>query len=304
MWASEQLLYMLARCLYRTEVAHTGAMKKALADRDEYNRYRRGRVDRVLDAAARYGVAIAGRVVLDLGCTDGAMTVGYRERGARQVVGVDLDAAAVQRAQVQHQGEGVSFRVCGTTTLPLPDDFFDVIICYDVFEHVAHPAEVLRECRRVLKPGGQMLIGTWGWYHPSAPHLWSTMPVPWAHVVFSEQTILRTCRRVYHAPWYVPTMHDFDEAGRKKDKYTEDEIPRDYLNKLFIKDFERLFAASGMEFEIHPQPFGSRLARWTKVFLYTPWVREFITSYLWVVLRKLPSRNGNRVGTGDPPSPS
>ncbi len=55
----------------------------------------------------------------------------------------------------------------------------DVVLCYDVFEHVSRPAAVLDECYRILKPGGKMLIGTWGWYHPFAPHLWSTMPVPW-----------------------------------------------------------------------------------------------------------------------------
>jgi len=71
----------------------------------------------------------------------------------------------------------------------------------------------------------RMLIGTWEWHRPFAPHLWSTMPVPWAHLIVSERTLLRACRRVYHAAWYVPTFHDFDVDGsRKHDRYTEDRI--------------------------------------------------------------------------------
>jgi 2-polyprenyl-3-methyl-5-hydroxy-6-metoxy-1,4-benzoquinol methylase len=287
MWVSEQVLYLLAKLLYRTEAAHSQEMKQALSNREENNRYRCGQMARILSAAKEFGVEIADKVILDLGCNDGAITVGYPNQGARQVVGVDIDEAAIRRAQERQGAENASFCVGRTTSVAVPDNSFDVVICYDVFEHVSQPAAILAECHRLLKPGGKMLIGTWGWYHPYAPHLWSTMPVPWAHVLFSERTVLRTCRRVYQSPWYVPTMHDVDEHGNKKqDKYQEEEISREYLNKLLIRDFKRVFDDSPFDYTIFPHPFGSKFARWTKVLLTVPWIREFVTSYIWVVLEK------------------
>jgi 2-polyprenyl-3-methyl-5-hydroxy-6-metoxy-1,4-benzoquinol methylase len=287
MWLSERVLYRLARRFYKSEAAHSNEMKKALEDRSEYNNYRLGQLDLILAAAGKYGIDIQNKVILDLGCNDGAISEGYLARGARELVGVDIDEAAITRARERNGSPNASFIPCGTTSLPLDDSAFDIIICYDVFEHVSQPAAILDECHRVLKPGGTMLIGTWGWHHPFAPHLWSTMPVPWAHVFFSERTILRTCRRVFHSPWYSPTMHDVDENGRKiEGKFTNETISTDYLNKLLIKDFERIFRESHFNYEIHPQHFGSNYARWTKVFLKTPWLREFITSYIWVVLKK------------------
>lgn len=286
MWLSEQLLYGLAKALYRKELGHSGEMKRALTGREEFGAYRSRQTDLILSAAARYGIEIAAKAVLDLGCGDGAITVGYAQQAAR-VFGVDVDAAAIERAKARPPLPNVTFHAGTTTSIPLADESVDVILCYDVWEHVSQPAVMLHECYRVLKPGGKMLIGTWGWYHPFAPHLWATMPVPWAHVFFSERTVIRVCRRVYESPWYVPTMHDLDERGEKqRDRYRDESISTDYLNKLLLRDLERIFKKSRFRHEMHPQPFGSKLVRWTKLFLRTPWLREFITGYLWVVLHK------------------
>ena len=296
MWLSEKLLYFLAKRLYRGELALSTEMKEALTTRDQYNDYRRRQLEPMMARARQYGVDVTDKVVLDFGCNEGAIALGYLDHGARAVVGVDIDADAVQKAQQHNDPPRATFLLSTHTTIPLPDESVDVVMSCDVFEHVTHPAEILAECRRVLRPGGQMLLGTWGWYHPYAPHLSATMPVPWAHVFFSERTILRTCRRVYHSPWYVPRMFDLDAKGQKlADKYQEEAIPASYLNKLLLRDFDRLFRRSGLDFTVYPQAFGSRYARWTRVFLKTPWVREFITSYIWVVLRKRqpgPAGNG------------
>ncbi|MFW6145853.1 MAG: class I SAM-dependent methyltransferase [Planctomycetota bacterium] len=281
------ILVLLARAFYRSSIAHSDAMKGSLADMDAYDTFRSGELDVILAAAARYGVNLSGVRLVDLGCNDGAITRRYGGVGPREVIGVDINAAAIERATRLHAAANVSFRVSGIDRLPLDDGSVDVIVSYDVFEHIAKLDDMLAECRRVLRPGGTVLAGTWSWRHPFAPHLWSVMPVPWAHVVFSERTMLRACREVYLSPWYRPTMHDLDAGGNRfADKYTETSIYPDYLNKLLIRDYHRLLAASGLQWRIHPVPFSSPLARWTKIFLRVPWLREFITGYLWVVLRK------------------
>lgn len=286
-WIAEQVLYGLARTFYRTEVAHSGTMKAATTNANAFRDFRSGEARRVLDAIGRYKIEISGRDVLDLGCNDGVLTSQYQALGPRSLIGVDIDAGAIERAKRTFGDSGVDFRLSGVDRLPLEDDSVDSILCFDVFEHVSRPAQILAECRRVLRPGGRMLIGTWGWKHPFAPHLWATMPVPWAHVVFGERTMLRTCRRVYQAPWYRPTLFDIDAKGqRRADRYQHEAISTDYLNKYLIRDFEQVFATSGMTYEMHLLPFGSKFARWSKVLLGIPFLREYLAGFLWAVLTK------------------
>jgi ubiquinone/menaquinone biosynthesis C-methylase UbiE len=285
MVVAELALYHLARALSRSEVAHSNEMKAAMRDASANAAYRADEVAKVIAAVERYHINMAGADVLDLGCNDGALTVQYAARGPRSVIGVDIDAGAIERAKRDRSVPGVEYRLSETTALPLDSESIDTIVCYDVFEHVAKPSALLAECRRVLRPNGKMLIGSWGWFHPFAPHLWSTMPVPWAHVAVSERTLLRACRRVYHAPWYTPVRHDFDANGnRKPDSYQEESISTDYLNKFLIKDFEKAFEESGMRWSLDLRPFGA--APWSKPLLSVPFLREFIHGYFWAVLQK------------------
>lgn len=287
MWLAERALYHLARSLYRTEVAHSSDMKEALQHVDAYDAYRAAEVDRILAAVRQYRIPIQGRTVVDFGCNDGAISVEYLRAGAARVVGVDIDEGALRRARALRRDERLNFVRSSATTIPLGNGIADTVISYDVFEHVSDVGPALAELHRILAPSGQVLIGTWGWWHPFAPHLWAVMPVPWAHVVVSERTLLKVCRRVYHSPWYVPNMHDFDQDGRRlPDKYAYDCIPTDYLNKYLIRDFECAFRAAGFGCETHLVPFGSRYARWTGVCLGIPWLRELLAGYVWFVLTR------------------
>ena len=287
MWIAEQILFQLARTLYRTEIAHTSEMKKAVENIDAYDAYRGAEIARIVEALERYDIPIAGHTIMDFGCNDGAISIEYLRRGAAKVIGVDIDERAIRRAAALHHDERLTFVKSSVDAIPLDDRSVDVVISYDAFEHVSQPATILKELHRVLIPTGKALIGTWGWFHPFAPHLWAVMPVPWVHVFFSERTLLKVCRRVYHSTWYIPNMHDYDEDGKRlPDKYTHQTISSDYLNKLLIKDFENIFPVSGFEYETHPVPFGSRYAHWTRVFLHVPWIREFIAGYVWFELTK------------------
>jgi SAM-dependent methyltransferase len=206
----------------------------------------------------------------------------YLQHGAATVIGVDIDGMAIDRARRLHADPRLVFRQSGRDWLPLPDGSIDVLLSYDAFEHVADPPAMFREIRRVLRPSGRLVIGTWGWGHPFAPHLWAVMPVPWAHLLVSERTLLRVCRRVYQAPWYRPTMHDYDEAGRRRaDKYTGEAISRDYLNHYLVRDFERALAQAGLWVRTDARPFGA--APWSRPLLRVPWLREVLTGFVWFV---------------------
>ncbi len=287
MMIAEQFLYFTAKALRSTSVAHTAQMKAALKDKAVNDAQRTREAERVMSVLERYHLTIDGQRILDFGCADGALTIGYLNSGAAHVVGMDVDEGAVRRARELHRDERLTFLKSDVELLPVPDSSIDAVVSYDTFEHVSDPPAILKEMWRILKPGGWMLIGTWGWRHPFAPHLWAVMPVPWAHLLVSERTLIKACRRVYHARWYSPTRDDFDSTGRRlPDKYTEDSISLDYLNHYLIADFERLFRAGGFSCETHPVPFGSWYANWTRPLLRVQSLREFLSGYVWFILRK------------------
>jgi SAM-dependent methyltransferase len=288
---AETLLYRLARTMYKTEVAHSAEMKEALQGIEKYDRYRSAEIDRILLALQRFAIDITGKTVIDFGCNDGAISAEYMRHGARRVIGFDVDATAVSRAREVYGSASLEFHHSSTESIPLADATADVIISYDVFEHVSRPEIISRELYRVLTPRGVILIGTWGWRHPFAPHLWAVMPVPWAHLIVSERTLLRASRRVYEADWYRPNMYDVDSNGRRiPDKYTNETLSREYLNQYLIRDFERTFRSTGFDCTTIPVPFGSAYAGWTKPLLRLSWARELFSGYVWFILRKPESK--------------
>jgi len=284
----EEILFRLACFCHRKGFFLPADARASLGSPEDYTNWRAARVKVICAAAARFNVSISGCDLLDFGCGDGSLTVRYAERGARSVAGVDINPVLLARARSVHSHDRVTYVLTCGERIPLPDLSADTVISYDVFEHVTGVGRALEELWRILRPGGKVLIGTWGWYHPFAPHLFATMPVPYAHVIFGEKTVLRVCRRIYDASWYTPTMFDLKEdGGRDPDKYLENSIPTSYVNKLLIQDFERLFRASSFTCRMYPIPFSNTASRWfTAMFLRIPGVREFLTGYLWVVLTK------------------
>ena len=89
------------------------------------------------------------RRVLDLGCRSGAVTQHFLD--GNHVIGMDVDAAALQRAA----DRGVH-TIHGNVEEPLPfdDGSFDVVVAGEMLEHVRVPEELVAEVRRILRPGG------------------------------------------------------------------------------------------------------------------------------------------------------
>ena len=99
-----------------------------------------------------------GERALDLGCGDGRFTAELAGAGA-VAVGVEIAPAAVRRAQANHPG--LDFRLAPIDgPLPLYDNSFELVWASEVMEHVADTARWLSEIRRVLAPGGRLLVTT------------------------------------------------------------------------------------------------------------------------------------------------
>jgi SAM-dependent methyltransferase len=100
----------------------------------------------------------AGDRALDLGCGTGAFTALLAHSGA-DAVGADVAEAALERAR-RAQPELRFVRVAVEGPLPFEDHAFDLVWASEVIEHVADTARWLSDVRRVLRPGGSLLLTT------------------------------------------------------------------------------------------------------------------------------------------------
>lgn len=108
----------------------------------------------------------AGEVLVDLGCGRGELLAEAVARGAARAVGVEYSESAVRLAQqtLQAQGTGARAEVirCDLRAVPLPDGVADLVTLLDVVEHLSphELAAALAEARRLLRPGGRILVHT------------------------------------------------------------------------------------------------------------------------------------------------
>nr|WP_294517718.1 methyltransferase domain-containing protein [uncultured Rhodopila sp.] len=110
----------------------------------------------------RYCVArdlCVGKDVLDVASGEGygtALLAGV----ARRAVGVEIDAAAVAHARASYTGDNLEFLQGDAVALPLGDAAFDVVVSFETLEHLRDQWAFLTEIRRVLRPGGRLIIST------------------------------------------------------------------------------------------------------------------------------------------------
>jgi SAM-dependent methyltransferase len=128
-------------------------------DRHWWYRGRRNVIERViadlrLPARAR---------ILDAGCGSGRNMVELARHGT--VTGVELSDTSIDLARARGAGEVIAGSVL---EMPLDGDSFDLSVCLDVIEHLEDDLGALRELRRVLAPGGPLLVTV-----PAYQWLWS-----------------------------------------------------------------------------------------------------------------------------------
>ena len=99
-----------------------------------------------------------GKTVLEVGVGAGTDHLQWARAGA-VCYGVDLTQRAIDTTQAHLALHGLrsNLQRIDAETLPFPDGYFDVVYSWGVIHHSAHPEQIIREIRRVLRPGGRFI---------------------------------------------------------------------------------------------------------------------------------------------------
>ena len=114
-----------------------------------------------LDANLRFlddtGLLHSGLKLLEIGCGRGTLLHRLMARGL-DVVGVETNPTRIDESRRLY--DALPIHLTAGTSLPFPDEQFDIVLSFDVLEHIPDTDAHVAEVRRVLKPGGWLLLQT------------------------------------------------------------------------------------------------------------------------------------------------
>jgi SAM-dependent methyltransferase len=119
-------------------------------------------IDLLNEHMARYAFAARlarGKRALDAGCGAGYGSAELA-KSAASVVGLDVAPEAVAFARANYASPNLRFEQASCAALPHPAGAFDLVVAFEVIEHIENWREFLQEVRRVLAPTGQFIVST------------------------------------------------------------------------------------------------------------------------------------------------
>ena len=120
--------------------------------------------DALLEVAKELQVP-AGGLLVDLACGRGGYGIEVARRSGASLIGIDFSAVALQRARTiaarRLPPDRADFRLGTLTETGLPTGIADAVMCTDSVQFADPPVAALREIRRVLRPGGLVVLTTW-----------------------------------------------------------------------------------------------------------------------------------------------
>lgn len=111
------------------------------------------------------GLNVREKSILDIGCGLGGPAFVLVKKYGANVVGIDIEAELIERAQRRAMELGLEaqtdFQVTEPGPLTFPIESFDVVFSIGAFTQIENKREMYLECRRVLKPGGVLTCYDW-----------------------------------------------------------------------------------------------------------------------------------------------
>jgi SAM-dependent methyltransferase len=193
----------------------------------------------VIDFIRADKVQLEGATIADIGSGDGIIDLGVllKARPAK-LVGFDIrltDTEALRRAMAAAglvedfpDADRLAFVESGTARVPAPDQTFDVVFSWSVFEHVDHPIAMLQEVHRILKPEGVFFLQLWPFFGSQhGGHLWQSIDEPFVHLKRSPFELEQELK---------------GKRGTDPSRPADDEFRS--LNRLTIDGLQRAFLAA------------------------------------------------------------
>lgn len=137
-------------------------MSQEFSDNNEYKYFSNTDLDRINE---NYMIPVFKDIlknytfnnVLDYGCGNGIFGITFKQRN-NSLYGVDASSYALSDALKRGYDKTEQITDFCVDSLPFEDESFDFILCKDVLEHLLDPAQVLKECQRLLKKDGLLLV--------------------------------------------------------------------------------------------------------------------------------------------------
>jgi ubiquinone/menaquinone biosynthesis C-methylase UbiE len=273
--------------------AHANLRFRSEYDYALFEYYRSAKVIAFLDRA---GVTMGGRV-LDAGCGGGGMPLSLAEE-ARTVVGID-PADRFQDAGVRLGREGgrtnLHFALADGMYLPFTSGAFDLVLSHAVIEHVSDAPLYLRECARVLAPGGRMYLSTSPYLSFAGAHLPRLKVQVPLHLIAGRRIAFRTFQFLArHAAWTLKepaNENSFIKAARRGETKHDD-----LLELVTVARLRRQITDAGFTIvreELHATGTVRRLPRALGRWLSgNPLTRDVLISNMEYVLAKAGASRG------------
>jgi len=179
----------------------------------------RGNLQANLEFLALARVLKTNDKVLEIGCGIGSVVFKLSEQGY-EVTGTDISGEAI--AYGQNKYGDIRLEVQAAETLGYDEESFDVVLSFDLFEHVAATDKHLSEVRRVLRSGGHYLFQT---------------PNKYSNVIYETLWTKSLQWRRYH-----PSLHSPSQLKRRLAKHGFEArfIKMNPINEFTLKKLQKL----------------------------------------------------------------
>jgi ubiquinone/menaquinone biosynthesis C-methylase UbiE len=148
---------------------------------------------------------VPGNLVLDVGCGSGASAIPAAKKVGPhgRVIGVDLAERLLEMARAKGAAQklqNIELRQADMEDLGYPDDSFDAVVCVFAIFFVPDMVKQVRELWRMVRPGGQLAITTWGprMFEPGSAAWWAAVKQfrPDLHTAFNPWERITTVQAV------------------------------------------------------------------------------------------------------------
>ena len=179
----------------------------------------RGNLQTNLDFLSQTSVLKSSDKVLEIGCGIGSVVFELNKQGY-DITGTDISGAAIAYGLKKYSH--IRLEVQAAETLPYDNESFDVVLSFDLFEHIAQIDQHVSEVRRVLRPGGSYLFQT---------------PNKYSNTIFETLWTKSLKWRRYH-----PSLHSPGQLKRRlaRHGFTTRFVKMDPINEFTLKKLKKL----------------------------------------------------------------